>query len=1107
MGLSDGKKARNKRAADNTKPSRSARNLRAIKNEPLALPRSREHFEEQLANYLLTIEKLPNENSRSHRFSVFLHERFGLELDVVSTYFAGMEKGLKANHAGQILKGRVDNLFGNLVIEFKKDLPSTLEEATEQLKKYIGLLWSNEAPGQRAPYLGLATDGVHFYAYSPTADPAQNTFKASDITLNKIDEVDWTRLSSDDVWMWLDRYFLREEPQIPQTDTIVRDFGIDSHVFGAVSSVLNACWQSQKSKSSFDVVYDSWEKYLRIVYGESVGADELFIRHTYLATLAKLLSWIRVSDAGHTPSDAEVDEVIRGDYFKNHGIQNFIEEDFFSWIVREGAKEDGIKSVKWMLSILRKYDLRNLSEDVLKSLYQGLVDPHTRRYLGEFYTPDWLASRIVNQALKKNPLGSILDPSCGSGTFLYLAVQRKRQLLGDSQINLAHILANVQGIDIHPLAVIIAKTNYILALGDLLSQRKEPISIPIYLSDSVRLPEKEQMSVFVQVPSFKVKLDGHDVHLAEEFVKDYALYDQTVELARDYAIQHKHRSVDLNSFKQFLKVNRYPRFTDEHFTRAAFEIAQKLKFFIDCDRDSIWSYVLKNIYKPLFMKNQFDFVLGNPPWLSYRAMESGYQKSLKDLIISQYKMAGKGETIAAMEVATLFFLRASDLYLKEGGEIAFVLPRSIFSSDQHASLRSSRFKFAEHTNQTINWKEIWDFKSVKPIFKVPCCVLQAQKVKSSTAQTSVIPAFIFEGRLPGLNLSLEPAEKLLSIKQSTLSLHTLGERSFWAEGTAAASSSRSPYYEKFWEGANLVPRACWFVTIAPSKFGIDLHCPALVTEPQAIKTAKDNYRDINLKGNVECQFVYGTLTGSEVIPFGHTGLRAVVLPIVRDKHGIVLLDANDARKHGYLKLSKWLRTTEDIWNKKRGVKAQLGSLKDWINYQNKLARQDPEAKFKVVYNGSGKNLSATVIAASQDLCFRAEGQSLNLAGFIADCKLFYYETNNETEAHYLTALLNSAVINEMIKPMQSHGEHNPRDIHKKVFELPIPSFDSKNNNHKNLARLSKIASRKVAAWVDSSLVVETQGLAATRQQARELITDQLSEIETLVKQVIQSSDQ
>jgi type I restriction-modification system DNA methylase subunit len=69
------------------------------------------------------------------------------------------------------------------------------------------------------------------------------------------------------------------------------------------------------------------------------------------------------------------------------------------------------------------YDLKKINEDLLKQLYQNLVDPATRHELGEFYTPDWLAELTLRE-IDYHPGQSLLDPSCGSGTFLFLAIRR-----------------------------------------------------------------------------------------------------------------------------------------------------------------------------------------------------------------------------------------------------------------------------------------------------------------------------------------------------------------------------------------------------------------------------------------------------------------------------------------------------------------------------------------------------------------------------------------------------------------------------------------------------------------------------------------------------------
>jgi SAM-dependent methyltransferase len=134
--------------------------------------------------------------------------------------------------------------------------------------------------------------------------------------------------------------------------------------------------------------------------------------------------------------------------------------------------------------------------------------------LDEYYTSDWLAARIVRGLLEKQPKASVLDPACGSGTFLYQTVRQKRTLLGNSAETLAHIQDAVVGIDVHLLAVIVAKTNYVLALGDLL--RKRQGRIPIYLANAILLPKRAaQTTLWMQLPSYRIELNGRLIYLPE----------------------------------------------------------------------------------------------------------------------------------------------------------------------------------------------------------------------------------------------------------------------------------------------------------------------------------------------------------------------------------------------------------------------------------------------------------------------------------------------------------------------------------------------------------------------------------------------------------------
>jgi methylase of polypeptide subunit release factors len=1066
-------------------------------------------WDEIIAKYLQEIELLNSESARSLRFGMVVKDLLGFEPGFIESYVSGIEKYLKVKQKDRILKGKADNLFGNVIMEFETNIPKGRSEAEGQLRRYVAIVWSQEAPDSRTPYLCIATDGVRFVTYSPTlADPAAKDVAPEAVRLQVTEEVDWTALKPAEIFYWLDRYFLRKEVLHPTSETIVRDFGVNSHAFQTTTYALLTLWREIKGRSAFKVIYDSWDKYLRIVYGSQVADDELFVRHTYLATLAKLMSWMRITESTSLPDDAQIVEILEGKFFEKQRIENFIEEDFFSWLARAEAVSVAVSVVRWLFSLLQNYNLRELSEDVLKSLYQELVDPKTRHDLGEFYTPDWLAHRIVRRLLDANPRGVLLDPACGSGTFLYLAIREKRERLGDSQQTLLHICDSVYGVDIHPLAVIVAKTNYILALGGLLKKRKGPITIPVYLADTLRLPEREvKPSLWMQLPSYRVELDGREIHLPERLLEDLTLYDRAIELAKEFARQNKGKPIAPEPFRNFLAAQRFPGIEDALLVQALFAIATALKHFVDTDRDTIWAFVLKNIYKPLFFKRRFDFIIGNPPWIAFRFMEPGYQKFLKRQITQEYQLlTGRGELITHLEVATLFLVRAADLYLKSGGTIAFVLPRSVFSADQHDGLRKRTFQFSENVVESLFWREIWDCENIEPLFKVPSCVVIADKreiPREMPGSTPAIPGQILSGKLGRKNASLAEveADSEFRVEDVEFSLHTRGKRSFWATSKAASVPAASYYKKRFAQGATIVPRSFWFVQVKPSPLGFDPGFPPLQTDPRAIQEAKAAYQDVRLEGNVDSDFLYATLLSTDLLPFGYLNYRLVVLPIEPEGDHYKLGAADEARQRGFLHLAQWLERAETEWKKRRGAKAERMSIYERLDRVHGLTRQNPQARYRVIYNTSGTFLTAASVE-NEPIEFEINGQQIVARGFVADTKTYFCEPDNNHEAFYLAAVLNAPVIDQLIKPMQSRGLWGPRDIHKKVLELPIPKFNPENASHCRLAELGEACSAKVKGWLAGGGAGDIKNIGKLRSMVREMLADELQEIDEQVRQIL-----
>ncbi|MBN2396027.1 MAG: N-6 DNA methylase, partial [Candidatus Atribacteria bacterium] len=1059
-----------------------------LPEKSVRIPETREsNWETIIPDYLHSVTSQVSESAKSHRFLILLKDLFGIQPEFIEDYVSGIEKFIKVRQKDRILRGEVDNLFGNLIIEFERDLKKKLGEAEEQLKRYVACLWSQETVPQRRPYLCLATDGVNFSIYSPIViDPEKTEFDPAEINLNLIEQVDWFQLSPSEVYFWLDRYFLRKEKLTPRSEDITKDFGVKSHAFQMVSQILSDQWEKVKDKSEFKVIYDSWEKYIQIVYGSDVGKEELFCRHTYLGNLTKLMIWTRLSESKLDLND--IAPVLSGQFFKRFGVENFLEEDLFSWVVREEAKETGLEIARMLLSLLNNYNLRELSEDVLKSLYQELVDPKTRHDLGEFYTPDWLAHKMVKNLFKENLKNSLLDPSCGSGTFLYFAIKEKRDRLSKTKETLEHILNTIYGIDIHPLAVIIAKANYLFALGDIIKKRTGKISIPIYLSDALRLPEQEvQRTFWIKTPSYKIELDGKTIYLPDELLKTPSLYDEGIEAAKEFAEYHiKEKDLNEKDFLNFLKVHYSNLVQNKEIASALFIISEILREFIIEGRDTIWAFILKNIYKPLFLKGKFDIIVGNPPWLSFRYVDAAYQNFLRDKVTVDYKLlSGRSELITHLELGTLFFVRTADLYLKEGGKIAFVLPKSIFSADQHDGLRKGNFK-----DINLRFLELWDLENVTPLFNVPACVLYAERKHKALASYPV-PGLEIKGNLDYRNSSLMNAQKTLAEKSVKFYLHKRGKRSFWTTQEDKHIEKITYYKRYFSQGATIVPRSFWFVEIKSSGLWLDISNPLLESSERARREAKNNYKGLVIQGKVENKFLYFTLLSTDLIPFGHLDYRLVILPIESSDKKYKLISIEETRSRGFFNLAVWLEKVQDEWQKRRGKKSEENSAIEWLNYRSKLTSQNPGTKYLVLYADVQRIMFAIYLSKKEYNIFKFNDQELIVNDFIIDYTLYYYGTNKLEEAQFLCSVLNSSIIDQKLGSLRKREQKSHPHVGKKIFDVAsIPKFDDSNSDHIRLAAIGEQCTEKVAKWIKSGGQGTTKSIGVLRRKVREMLSEE-----------------
>jgi hypothetical protein len=352
-----------------------------------------------------------------------------------------------------------------------------------------------------------------------------------------------------------------------------------------------------------------WAQLLKLVYGREVESDALWFQHTFLVIVAKCIALavlgLREDDPKH---------LLSGDAFRAAGIGGAVESDFFDWVV---ADAEGEELVRRIMAHVRRFRLAEVESDVLKILYESLIDRDQRHGLGEYYTPDWLAAKMVKHVIDRPLVEHVLDPACGSGTFLFHAI---RIFLGeaeeadmDPKLRAAEVCARVEGMDIHPVAIIIARVTYLLALAPALKVRTGALSIPVYLGDAMQLSISEivggkELTIRVPPPPAGAGESGtrdangrEQLAFPDTFCRDPALFDKAIERMRGGSETSMTRAqIEAALF----------RITEQHY-RADVTAEQKLaikdlgKTYLTFDklrregRDSVWAYVARNLSRPL----------------------------------------------------------------------------------------------------------------------------------------------------------------------------------------------------------------------------------------------------------------------------------------------------------------------------------------------------------------------------------------------------------------------------------------------------------------------------------------------------------------------------
>lgn len=1032
-----------------------------------------------------------NEASRRELFIGHLSSLFPDYSWQISEYALGAERPVRTP-SRQGLKsttGRIDTRKGALLIEYKSNLsaPDQQKEAENQLSEYVAGIANKE--GLTAVSKCISTDILRWrdYKVSIAAGAEKGMVMPEQVMLEQISDSTFSVRNPEQFVQVVKRLIFEDVPLVATGRLLVHLFGLDSRRYSEFSSKLKENWTIHRESPEAQLGIKLWSEYIENCFDKSIAPNEnSYLNHVYLVILSRMIA----ASALTTPLDHSAEDLCRkaltGEFFSAgvHRVDHFVEEDFFRWVKTDSSLKV-LQPALWDLhNDLQKLDFRSAKKfNVLSELYQQIMPPDRRAEYGEVFTPTWLCKRIIENLPQCGELGvKVLDPACGTGGFLRAIIEKKLENVPkecDPQQVLENVLADICGLDINPISIIIAKTTVMLSLAEWLRHSDEPVEIPVYLCDSLFLPKGLVSKRGDE--STVVNFDGVDIEFPTKIFADgISKFDEVIDVADRLATFLADGGLSTDDCKKVLEkpigeianelklTLRSKKLLYRQADLLVSELAKRVKE----RRNRVWSFVLKNTYKPSLLKARFDVIVCNPPWLAMSSFPAARYKEQLECLIDAYKLTPKAASRHHLEIATVFAVHCVSHYVKHQGVFGFVLPRVILRGDHHDPFRRSKFRGKAPLKVT----ELFDLNGVSPLFGRPACVIFGEHDMKNAG---------FPDKLSSVEISGDPGEKLIE-GEGLLKLSILGEKSS-LETEISGLSEDASYWSVFRQGADLMPRRAVIVDIVGTKGASVLSIQTSAAE-KANPNNKPPWNEIDVSGLVESRFLFTTLKSENVLPFLVGPYSYAALPVEKSDGKYRLLDPTELALRNYHRARKWFGEVD-----RELVRLGDKKLSSWLRRKNKLVDQRSEGTAHlVVYGAGGTNVCATVADTSM-----AEFP------FINDQTLYVWHAPSEDEAWYVCGMLNSDRINKEIKRYQPSGLFGEQHVHKLPLSL-IPKFNRNSDKHTALAKEAKRVAQvaKKLCKKDRRYLNVGKSLASRRRLFLKKLAPELKKLNKLAREVV-----
>jgi methylase of polypeptide subunit release factors len=1010
----------------------------------------------------------------------------------VNHYSEGAETHTKIRtDAGATASRFIDNLVRSTVVEYEADLrhAGIREHGFDQVREYVA--GTVRAGTPISQIRGVLSDTVEWHIFDAelAAGAAPQACKKSDVTLREIESFEPTVASDESAHRFvafLKRHLAREQSRALTATNVATDIGLESLPFHRhVGALLRLVNNGRAADSSIALATDLWSTFVDGLERARRGfRPAMYVDEMYVAILARFLAANVLEAKAILSDDAGLSEILSGDYFTvKFRLKNMVEDDYFGWMLREPYLTELLSVCREIQLDLYAYDFSTLEEhDLFGRLMAQLARRSQRKLLGQEWTPTWLARQLAVRCLELLPDGEeprVVDMCCGSGSILAEVIKEyvRRQRGAD----IDRIASAATGFDIDPLAVMLAKTTWVVALAPRLKNAGDDILIPIYHADS--LFATTPISA-VPAPGdesdIAIELDGRKVMLPAELIRPEfrAIFDDIVDWAYDEArsavsgergnIAATRASTLIDSLAEkhavSISASLQPRIM-----AAAAQLAKRMADLAAAKRDGIWAFILRNTYRPGLLVSQFNCLVSNPPWLAMSHLANNPYKMQLSKRAQLYGIKPAGASHLHLELATTYLIHAIDRYLKPGAAVTCLVPGTIFKGHHQQKFREAAY-LSGPRRVPFELQEVWEV--AKGTFKVRSAVVVGIKRNSPSEVVAGSKGFyVDQNGLTELGFTVLQRDK----------------RTAWILSDTASSVASGPTESVPPQGADLMPRTAVCVeVIAQNGSEWQIRTPP-PTSPLffSVKAAKE-LKGKNFPGFVAPRFLFTMVQSLNLLPFVCNGpFATVALPARKRSSGKwEMLEPSEIRTLGFRQSAlRFERINEAIAKSKAGK-----PLADRINERNKLIIQEFSKDHYLVLSGAGGGISCGACLPVNEC-----------KGAVIDQTLYWRMVSTRMEAWYRVGFLNSDAITNAIKLFNPEGEFGARHAHTLPHRF-IPRFDQDNKAHLRIAQLAEAMSKRASGVIAQhpELGDPNKTIASRRRKLRTLLRG-LSEFKDLEK--------